>query len=95
MRCVVRAAVLAICLGAGACGSDRQDDSTGSSADPEGDSSGAPGAPARPEAMTGFVIDLIAQHTRDDAPPVAYERFASLPDPDGAANNVDAYASMF
>jgi len=35
--------------------------------------------------MTGFVIDLIDQHTRDDAPPVAYERFASLPDPDGDA----------
>lgn len=92
MRCVVRAAVLAICLGAVACGSDREDDSAGSSADPEGGSSGAP---ARPGAMTGFVIDLIAQQTRDDAPPVAYERFASLPDPDGAANNVDAYASMF
>lgn len=94
MRCVVHAAVLAICLGACACGADHQD-SSGSSADRQDDSSGASGAPDRPGTLTGFVIDLIDRHTRDDAPPVAYERFASLPDPDGAANKVDAYASMF
>ena len=95
MRCVVRAAVLAICLGACAWGSDRQDDSAGSSSDRQDDSSGASGGSARPGGMTGFVIDLIDQHTHDDAPPVAYERFASLPDPDGDANNLGAYASVF
>ena len=48
-----------------------------------------------PAGMTGFVIDLIDHHTADDALPVAYERFASLPDPDGDANDLDAYASLF
>lgn len=93
MRCVVCAAVLALCLAA--CGPDRRHDSAGSSSDRQDDSAGASGAPDRPRGLTGFVIDLIDRHTRDDAPPVAYERFASLPDPDGDANKLDAYASMF
>ena len=93
MTCVVRVAVLSICLGACACGSHRQDDSAGS--DRRGDSSGASGAPDRPGDLTGFVIELIDQHTRDDAPPVEYERFAALQDPDGDADRLDAYASVF
>jgi hypothetical protein len=95
MRRVACAAVLAICLGACASGSDRQDESAGSNPDRQGDPSGASGGSDRPGGLTGFVIDLIDRHTTDDALPVAYERFASLPDPDGDANNPGAYASMF
>lgn len=78
------AAVLAVCVGACASSSDRK-----------GDSPGASGGSDSPAGMTDFVLDLIDHHTADDALPVAYERFASLPDPDGDANYLDAYASVF
>ena len=44
--------------------------------------------------FTEYVIDLVNNHS-DDREPAAYERFKDLPDPDGDANNTEAYASLF
>lgn len=43
--------------------------------------------------FTVFVIDLIENHTNDTEQPVAFEMFASLPDPD--VENLDAYVALF
>jgi hypothetical protein len=84
MRRVARGAVLVIWLGACGSGAKRQ-----------ADSSGAPAGSDRSGDMTGFVFDLMDQHTSDDELPVAYEQFAALPDPDSAADQPDVYAPMF
>lgn len=54
-----------------------------------------PGSGSGPGTMTAFVVDLITNQTADTTPSVGYETFGSLPDPDGDANNADAYASLF
>lgn len=46
-------------------------------------------------SFTAFVLDLVNDHTLDDAAPVDYATFELLPDPDGDSNNVDAYRSLF
>ena len=53
----------------------------------------APGA----ATLTSFVIDLIQNHTADNTQPVAFDQFATLPDPD--LDNADpkqgGYSSLF
>ena len=46
------------------------------------------------QTFTAFVIDLVNNHTGDEAP-VAYETFSDLPDPDGDNNNVAAFEALF
>lgn len=46
-------------------------------------------------ALTDFVVDLVANQTSDTAEPAQFERFASLPDPDGEANSLEAYSTLF
>lgn len=53
-----------------------------------------PGSGSAATTFTDFVIDLVVNHSSDPAP-VPYDSFASLPDPDGSANNTSAYASLF
>jgi len=76
--------VLGLAVVASACGDDHpyvpQDAGSGSG-------SGA-------GTLTTFVIDLIVNHTGDPTP-AAYADFATLPDPDGSANNTAAYSSLF
>lgn len=63
---------------------------------PKADDPGASGGSDPPGQMAAFVLELIQHHTAEDERPVAYERFASLPDPDDDdANDLDAYASLF
>lgn len=52
-------------------------------------------APVVAATLTTFVIDQIKNNTSDMALPVAFATFATLPDPDGDANNNAAYASLF
>lgn len=58
-----------------------------SSASTEDDDDGMNGT------FTAFVIDLIENHTNETEEPVAFEMFASLPDPD--VDNLDAYVALF
>lgn len=47
--------------------------------------------------LTTFVVDLIKNHTDDQAPPVAFDEFSTLSDPD--LNDIDpktgGYATLF
>lgn len=45
--------------------------------------------------LTGYVIDLITNHTDETSAPRPYSEFSSLPDPDGDTNNTAAYGSLF
>ncbi|NVB76885.1 MAG: hypothetical protein HOV81_00690 [Kofleriaceae bacterium] len=45
--------------------------------------------------LTSYVKDLILNQTTATAAPKPYSEFGSLPDPDGDANNVGAYSSLF
>jgi hypothetical protein len=54
-----------------------------------------PDAPVTAATLTSFVIDLVVNQTASNTPPVAYATFATLPDPDGASNNLTAYSSLF
>jgi hypothetical protein len=78
------AIAVGLALASSACG----DDSPYVPQDGPGSGSGMPGT------LTAFVIDLINNHT-DDPTPAAYTDFATLPDPDGSANNTAAYSSLF
>ena len=53
-----------------------------------------PDAAPDDQTFTAFVIDLVNNHTGDEAP-VAYETFSDLPDPDGDNNNVVAFEALF
>jgi hypothetical protein len=56
----------------------------------DGSGSGSnPGA-----TFTSFVIDLVLNHG-SDATPAAFTSFSTLPDPDGSANNPNAYNALF
>jgi len=55
-----------------------------------------PDAPSDEElTLTGYVLDLIGTQTTGTAAPRPYAEFSSLPDPDGANNNLTAYQSLF
>jgi hypothetical protein len=57
---------------------------------------GGPGSDGgNPNAtLTSYVIDLITNHSADQAP-AAYADFKDLPDPDGDTNNGSAYSPLF
>ncbi|HEY0480880.1 MAG TPA: hypothetical protein VGD37_25370 [Kofleriaceae bacterium] len=88
----MKALALALAVVAGAC-------SNSSSASPDGgpgSGSGSGSGSEQPgETFTSFVIELVTNQTTDDAAPVAYDRFATLPDPDADSNNTSAYAGLF
>ena len=46
------------------------------------------------QTFTDFVVDLVKNQT-NDSPPVPYDTFKDLPDPDGTANNTSAYDGLF
>ena len=46
------------------------------------------------QTFTAFVIDLVNNHTGDEAP-VSYDAFKDLADPDADMNNVSAFAVLF
>ena len=56
---------------------------------------GPPGDGPNPNAtFTSYVIDLVNNHGAD-VTPAPYSAFSALPDPDGDANNLTAYTSLF
>ncbi|MBA3542235.1 MAG: hypothetical protein H0T79_21650 [Deltaproteobacteria bacterium] len=87
---------LMLALFAAACGDN------GTSKQPDGGPQiDAPGAidapidgPITPETLTSFTIDLVLNHT-DNTDPRPFADFATLPDPDGQANNTAAYNALF
>lgn len=89
------ALILALALSAVACG----DDSPAVPSDspmPPGDGSGSgSGSGSDNPTLTSYVIDLVTHHTTATETAHAYSEFSTLPDPDGTANNVSAYASLF
>jgi|SRR5580704_8624421 hypothetical protein len=78
------AIAVGLALASSACG----DDSPYVPQDGPGSGSGGAGT------LTAFVIDLVENHSNDPTP-AAYTDFATLPDPDGSANNTAAYSSLF
>lgn len=70
---------------------------TSTAADPAGGSGSGSGSGSgvAPANLTVFVVDLVTNHTVDDAVAMEFDAFATLPDPDGEANNLEAYASLF
>ena len=54
----------------------------------------SPYVPQDEPTFTTFVFDLVTNHN-DDLEPVAYEVFATIPDPDGDTNNEAAYDGLF
>jgi hypothetical protein len=76
---------LAIVIGLAACGDDSPTVQDGSQ---------TPDGPGPAANFTAYVIDLVKNHT-DDPTPAAFSDFMSLPDPDGDANNVHAYDTLF
>lgn len=88
------ALILALALSAAACG----DDSPAVPSDspmPPGDGSGSGSGSGDHPTLTSYVIDLVMHHTTATETAHAYSEFSTLPDPDGTANNVSAYASLF
>ena len=71
---------LAIACGLAACGP--QDHLTA------GDANGSDAT-----TLTAYVLQLV--HSPDTGMPRPWSEFGSLPDPDGDANNVTAYRSLF
>ncbi len=84
--------VAGLLLAASAC----NDESRSGSNDNNDDNAGSNGS-NEPIAgsFTAFVLDLVNNHTVDDAAPMDYATFELLPDPDGDSNNVDAYRPLF
>ena len=70
--------MVGLVIALGACGGDHspatEDGGTGTDG-------GSNQPPPPSETFTAFVTDLINNHTADDTQPVAYESFATLPDP--------------
>lgn len=54
-----------------------------------------PDTPTEDTTLTSYVIDLITTQTTATASPRPYSEFATLPDPDAAANNTSAYNVLF
>ena len=81
---------LGLLLTIAACGDNLRATATGGS-------DGGTDGPHHASNLTTFVIDLIENHTDDHARPVAFDAFATLPDPD--VNNADpktgGYATLF
>ena len=91
---------LAAVLAAAACGGNSSNggqDATpppgGSDANPGGSDGGVTPPPA--QTLTAYVIDLVMNHTTATDLPRPFTEFATLTDPDGSANNLTAYQSLF
>lgn len=95
MKCLVLVmALAAACSNNNSSGSSNPDGGSGTPPDGSGTPPDGSGPPTT-GTFTGFVVDLVTHQTADNTAPVAYARFASLPDSDGDSNNTTAYASLF
>lgn len=86
----LRFSLVAIILGLaiGACGDDTPYVPGG------GDGGGSGSGSNTPATLTSYVLDLVQNHTADQAPH-PYSEFKDLSDPDGDMNNVHAYDALF
>jgi hypothetical protein len=94
----VKRLVLAALLAAAACGGNNNGPGQDAPPPPPPGSDANPGSDAPPPpaaTLTSYVIDLVTNHTTATELPRPFSEFASLPDPDGANNNLTAYQSLF
>jgi hypothetical protein len=94
----VKRLVLAALLAAAACGGNNNGPGQDAPPPPPPGSDANPGSDAPPPpaaTLTSYVIDLVTNHTTATELPRPFTEFASLPDPDGANNNLTAYQSLF
>jgi hypothetical protein len=94
----VKRLVLAALLAAAACGGNNNGPGQDAPPPPPPGSDANPGSDAPPPpaaTLTLYVIDLVTNHTTATELPRPFSEFASLPDPDGANNNLTAYQSLF
>jgi hypothetical protein len=94
----VKRLVLATLLAAAACGGNNNGPGQDAPPPPPPGSDANPGSDAPPPpgaTLTSYVIDLVTNHTTATELPRPFSEFASLPDPDGANNNLTAYQSLF
>ncbi|MFT3699952.1 MAG: hypothetical protein QM831_42805 [Kofleriaceae bacterium] len=81
------AIVLGLAIGSTACGDD-------SPYVPGSGTDGGSDMPPGGSTLTSYVIDLVQNHTTDQAAH-PYSEFKDLSDPDGDMNNVHAYDVLF
>ncbi|HEY4244651.1 MAG TPA: hypothetical protein VGM88_32780 [Kofleriaceae bacterium] len=80
--------------GAVSCGDNKNAPTDGTSGSDGGSDTGSDGPP-NTSNLTGYVIDLVTNHTNATETPRAFTEFQALPDPDGTNNNTTAYSSLF
>ena len=89
------AILVALALAAAACGDDSPAVPSDSPTMPGDGSGSGSGSGSDNPTLTSYVIDLVTHHTTATETAHAYSEFSTLPDPDGTANNVTAYSSLF
>ena len=99
MKRLVVSALLWALVAAAACGGNNNGPGQDAPPPPPPGSDANPGSDAPPPpptaTLTSYVIDLVTNHTTATDLPRPFTEFASLPDPDGANNNLTAYQSLF